>query len=583
MGNMSTSDLLLLAAVALPLLLALAAIKPWVRRRADVLLLLAPLPGLVAALAVPVGQSLLVVPPPFRLTFALDMPGAVLLGGAALLWLAAGLYAVFYLKDDPARGTFCVWWLLTLAGSFAVFLVADVASFYLAYALVSFSAYGLATHDDTPEARRAGRVYLALTVLGEALLIAAFVMLASSVTDANPLIRDAVAGLSASPWKEAILLLLLVGFTMKMGLFPLHVWMPLAHAVAPVPGSAVLSGIVVKAGVIGLIRFLPWGESWPDWGAGLLAVGLFTAFYGVAIGLTQRHPKRALAYSTVSQMGVVAAVLGMGLKAGDGAVPALAAFYAVNHMLLKGAMFLTVGVVAETPRGRLLPVLAVAALLGLSLAGLPFTGGALAKYAVKAPMGDGLAAFLLALSAGGTTLLMARHVLLLLDVAQEGGRCARSPRAAGALGRAQPGGGAAAVRPVHAGDGALPRHALQPRYAHQGAVAGGAGPCSGRADLPEAPQILGGAAGRHPGGGGALGRALCPRARQRRAAGHGAAPLVHGGAGGGDAGVRAGLCDGRGGLLPAHHAIGSLSRTGRRTRHRRSRHKARALPHSWNG
>lgn len=421
MGNMSTSDLLLLAAVALPLLLALAAIKPWVRRRADVLLLLAPLPGLVAALAVPVGQSLLVVPPPFRLTFALDMPGAVLLGGAALLWLAAGLYSVFYLKDDPARGTFCVWWLLTLAGSFAVFLVADVASFYLAYALVSFSAYGLATHDDTPEARRAGRVYLALTVLGEALLIAAFVMLASSVTDANPLIRDAVAGLSASPWKEAILLLLLVGFTMKMGLFPLHVWMPLAHAVAPVPGSAVLSGIVVKAGVIGLIRFLPWGESWPDWGAGLLAVGLFTAFYGVAIGLTQRHPKRALAYSTVSQMGVVAAVLGMGLKAGDGAVPALAAFYAVNHMLLKGAMFLTVGVVAETPRGRLLPVLAVAALLGLSLAGLPFTGGALAKYAVKAPMGDGLAAFLLALSAGGTTLLMARHVLLLLDVAQEGG------------------------------------------------------------------------------------------------------------------------------------------------------------------
>lgn len=421
MADFSASDLMLLAAVAVPLLLALAAVKPWVRRRADVLLLLAPLPGLLAALAVPVGQSVLVVPPPFRLTFALDGPGALLLGGAALLWLAAGLYAVFYLKDDPARGTFSVWWLLTLAGSFAVFLVADVASFYLAYALVSFSAYGLATHDDTPEARRAGQVYLALTVLGEALLIAAFVMLASSVTDANPLIRDAVAGLAASPWKGAILALLLVGFTMKMGLFPLHVWMPLAHAVAPVPGSAVLSGIVVKAGVIGLIRFLPWGEAWSDWGTGLLVAGLFTAFYGVAIGLTQRHPKRALAYSTVSQMGVVAAVLGMGLKTGDGAVPALAAFYAVNHMLLKGAMFLTVGVAVASTRARLLPVLGVAALLGLSLAGLPFTGGALAKYAVKGPMGDGLASFLLALSAGGTTLLMARYVLLLLNVARQDG------------------------------------------------------------------------------------------------------------------------------------------------------------------
>ncbi|MFG1392235.1 complex I subunit 5 family protein [Xanthobacter agilis] len=416
MAGLSASDLMLLAAVLVPLVLALAAIKPFVRRRADVLLLVAPLPGLLAAVAVPLGQSVLVVPPPFRLTFALDLPGAVLLGGAALLWLAAGAYAVCYLKSDPARGAFSVWWLLTLAGSFAVFLVADVASFYLAYALVSFSAFGLATHDDTAAARRAGRVYLALTVFGEALLIAAFVMLAAGVTEPNPLIRDAVAGLPASPWRGAILALLLVGFGMKMGLFPLHVWMPLAHAVAPVPGSAVLSGIVVKAGLIGLIRFLPAGTPWFDWGAGLLAAGLFTAFYGVAIGLTQRHPKRVLAYSTVSQMGVVAAVLGVGLKTGDATVPVLAAFYGFNHMLLKGAMFLTVGVAAACPRRRLVPVLVVAAVLGLSLAGLPFTGGALAKFAVKEPVGDGLAGLLLALSAVGTTVLMARYVLLLADV-----------------------------------------------------------------------------------------------------------------------------------------------------------------------
>ncbi|WP_454915389.1 complex I subunit 5 family protein [Xanthobacter sediminis] len=418
---MSPPDLLLLAAVFVPLALALAAAVPAVRRRPGVLLIAAPLPGLVAALAVPLGQSVLVVPPPFRLTLALDLPGAVLLGGAALLWLAAGAYAVSYLKNDPERGAFSIWWLLTLAGSFAVFLVADVASFYLAYAMVSFAAYGLVAHDDTAAARRAGKVYLALTVLGEALLIAAFVMLASNATAANPLIRDAVAGLAEAPWTGAILALLLVGFTMKMGLFPLHVWMPLAHGVAPVPGSAVLSGIVVKAGVIGLIRFLPGGAPWFDWGVGLLAAGLFTAFYGVAIGLTQRHPKRVLAYSTVSQMGVVAAVLGAGLKDGDAAVAALAAFYALSHMLLKGAMFLTVGVAAATSRARLAPVLAVAAVLGLSLAGLPFTGGALAKYAAKGLVGDGLAGILLALSAGGTTVLMARYVLLLLDVAKGAG------------------------------------------------------------------------------------------------------------------------------------------------------------------
>lgn len=429
-GPFVLPDALLLAAVVLPLLFALVALKPAARRALGLLFLLAPVPALVAALLVPRGMAVLVAPDPFRFTLALDGPGALLLGGAALLWMAAGAFAAAYMRKDPRRAAFAVWWFLTMGGSFAVFLVADVVSFYLAYALASFSAYGLAAHDDTREARRAGSVYLALTVLGEAFLIAAFVMLASGASEANPLIRDAVATLPASPWKGAILALLLLGFCMKMGLFPLHVWMPLAHAVAPVPGSAALSGIVVKAGVIGLIRFLPQGVPLPDWGGALTAVGLFTAYYGVAVGLTQAHPKRALAYSTVSQMGVVAVVLGCGLSGGETAAGLLAAFYAANHMLLKGAMFLAVGVAATGPaRGR--AVLVVAALMGLSLAGLPLTGGALAKYAVKPLAGEGIASFLLTLSAAGTTLLMARYVLLL---ARARGQGAAGPALWGPLG-----------------------------------------------------------------------------------------------------------------------------------------------------
>ncbi|MFG1345860.1 complex I subunit 5 family protein [Xanthobacter autotrophicus DSM 431] len=410
-------DVLLLASVAVPLVLGLLAVLPGVRRHSPDLAILAPLPALIAALLVPRGTAVLAAPDPLRFTLSLDTSGALLLGGAAVLWLTASLYAAAYLRKDPARGAFGAWWLLTMAGSFAVFLVADVASFYLAYALVSFSAFGLAAHDDTPEARRAGNIYLALTVLGEAFLIAGFVMLASGAPEANPLIRDAVAALPASPWKGVIVLLLLLGFALKMGLFPLHFWMPLAHAVAPVPGSAALSGIVVKAGVIGLIRFLPQGVPLPDWGGVLTVAGLFTAYYGIAIGLTQHHPKRALAYSTVSQMGVVAAVLGAGLSAGAAAAFPLAAFYAVNHMLLKGAMFLAVGIAMTRRREAARGILAVAALLGLSLAGLPFTGGALAKYAVKDVAGSGTAGLLLTLSAAGTTLLMARYVLLLARAA----------------------------------------------------------------------------------------------------------------------------------------------------------------------
>ena len=406
------AEMLLAVAIVLPLVLAFLMLLRPVRRIMPHLLVFAPMPALVAAVAVPRGMTMLVAPDPFRFILALDTPGALLLGGAAVLWMLAGAYGAAYLRKDPARSAFAVWWLLAMAGSFAVFLVADVASFYLAYALASFSAFGLVTHDDTPEARRAGNLYLALTVLGEGFLIAAFVMLASSATDANPLIRDAVAALPTLGAQSLIIALLLLGFTMKMGLFPLHVWMPLAHSVAPVPGSAVLSGVVVKAGVIGLLRFLPEGVALPGWGMVLCGVGLFTAFYGVAIGFTQKHPKRALAYSTVSQMGFIAAVFGAGIMAGRADAFSLSAFYAMNHMLLKGAMFLAVGLaVASGARRRSLGTI-IAIVLGLSLAGLPLTGGALAKYAAKLVLPGGMIEYLIALSAAGTTLLMARYATL---------------------------------------------------------------------------------------------------------------------------------------------------------------------------
>jgi formate hydrogenlyase subunit 3/multisubunit Na+/H+ antiporter MnhD subunit len=214
--------------------------------------------------------------------------------------------------------------------------------------------------------------------------------------------------------------LLVVGLGLKAGLVPLHMWMPLAHAAAPVPASAVLSGAVVKVGIIGLIRFLPIDSAMPDWGQALAAAGLFTALYAVAIGVTQKHPKAVLAYSSVSQMGVIVAVLGMGWSVGDASVAPAAAFYASHHVLVKGALFLAVGLAAATAAPRLLwPLLAVSAVLGLGLGGLPLTGGALAKYVVKGPLGDGLAGTLGKVSAAGTTLLVLHFVHCLRDFASK--------------------------------------------------------------------------------------------------------------------------------------------------------------------
>jgi formate hydrogenlyase subunit 3/multisubunit Na+/H+ antiporter MnhD subunit len=256
------------------------------------------------------------------MTLALDVPGAMLLGVAAQLWIVAGAYASPHLRGDRNAGRFAEWWLLTLAGNLGVFIAADLVSFYLTYSVVSLAAWGLIAHHSTPGSRRAGVIYVALAVLGEAFLLMAFVFMADAVPDGSLLIRDAVAVLPASPWRNASLMLLILGFGLKIGLVPGHVWMPLAYTAAPIPAAAVLSGAAVKSGVIGLIRFMPFGFAMPEWGEALAAAGFFSAFYGVLVGITQQNPKTVLAYSSVSQMGLLAAALGMGLAAGDiGAAP----------------------------------------------------------------------------------------------------------------------------------------------------------------------------------------------------------------------------------------------------------------------
>ncbi|HYB41882.1 MAG TPA: complex I subunit 5 family protein [Candidatus Methylomirabilis sp.] len=397
---------LLVATVLVPLGMLVACLSRRARARMPALLGLAPLPGLGAALLAIDAPPLVLDPARLRLTLAIDSPGAMLLGVAALLWSAAGVYTWTYLEDDPSAGRFAEWWLLTLTGSLGVFVAGDLATFYIAFAIVSLAAWGLVAHDGTPRARRAGAIYLGLAVLGEIFLLLAFALLAVASPTDSLAIRDVVAAFPTSPWRNVTLAFLIAGFGLKAGLLPFHVWLPLAHPAAPMPASAVLSGAIIKAGVIGLVRFLPIEAGMPAWGEALTALGLLTAYYGVAIGITQDNPKTVLAYSSVSQMGVVAAVLGMGLAQRDTAAALAASFYAVHHLLAKGALFLAVGVVAATGARRLWPALLLVAVIALGLGGLPLSGGALAKLAVKAPLGKGLASTLATLSAAGTTLLM---------------------------------------------------------------------------------------------------------------------------------------------------------------------------------
>jgi formate hydrogenlyase subunit 3/multisubunit Na+/H+ antiporter MnhD subunit len=404
---------LLIATLVAPLVVLAAFLAPGMRGMARAITPLAALPALAAAaLAIgsaPFGAEL----PALRISLWLDRPGGLLLAVAALVWLIVSMFAVAEGQGRPNADRFAVSWLLTMAGSLGAFIAADLLTFYLVYALVSVPAYYLVAYDEEPDSRRAGDVYMAFALVGEAVLLIAFVMLAAGEPSGSVQIRDVVAALPASPWRDAALALIILGFGMKIALVPLHGWMPLAYSAAPIPAAAVLSGAAVKAGVIGLIRFLPLGAAFPGWGEALAWLGFISAFFGIAIGVTQRDPKTMLAYSSISQMGVIAAALGMALASADGGAATDVAFYAANHVLVKAALFLTLGVIATRDGRARTRALIVAALLGLSLAGLPLTGGGLAKLAVKDLFGDGAAGVAAQLSAAATTALMLVFVMRL--------------------------------------------------------------------------------------------------------------------------------------------------------------------------
>lgn len=390
MASFVIGDIWPFAVLVWPLLIGLLAAFPGGSRLALRLLPAAPLPALGFALAGAPGAVLL---PDLILGTSLEAGtgGALFIGMTAAVWAVAGLHVALTFEPGRANGIFAGFWCLTLAGNLGVFLAQDIASFYVAFAAVSLAAWFLVVHDRTPEALRAGRIYIILAIIGEAALLAGLLIGAQAADSfAIAQVRGALA---SAPLGALAAALLMAGFGIKAGMVPLHVWLPLAHPAAPVPGSAVLSGAIVKAGLIGVLAFIPAG-AFPGLQHTVLALGLIGVFGAALWGLTQTNPKAVLAYSTISQMGLM---LALSMTAAASVVP----FYALHHGLAKGGLFLLVGVflAANSARQRMVVLVAMGA-IGLSVAGLPFTGGAIVKAAAKAEAPAWLA---LAISASGVT------------------------------------------------------------------------------------------------------------------------------------------------------------------------------------
>jgi formate hydrogenlyase subunit 3/multisubunit Na+/H+ antiporter MnhD subunit len=278
---------------------------------------------------------------------------------------------------------------------------ANVLTFLVVWEGMSLTSYSLVlTETDEPDTVLAGGWYLAMTHGGLALVLTALLLLgAGAASGAFADLRAAASSLSPAA-RDAVFLLALLGFGSKAGIIPLHVWLPRAHPAAPSHVSALMSGVMIKMGVYGLLRvgldLLGGGPAW--WGALLIGLGALSALLGVLYALMENDLKRLLAYSSVENIGLIFIGLGTGflflsLKVTSTAVLALAAalYHALNHAAFKGLLFLGAGSVLHATRTRDmnrlgglirgLPWTAACFLTGsLAIAGLPPLNGFVSEW-----------------------------------------------------------------------------------------------------------------------------------------------------------------------------------------------------------
>jgi hydrogenase-4 component B len=354
--------------------------------------------GLVApasAVILPIGLPDL----PFHLRLdALSAFFLVLLGGASF---GVTVYAVGYFRNMRAGplGLLVLWYHLFLGGMVTVLLADDAYAFMVAWEVMALSSYFLVTTDHKiPDIRSAGFLYLLIAHVGAVALLLCFGLLQGGHGDYT---FNSMRLAEMTPfWASAVYLLALFGFGAKAGLVPMHVWLPEAHPAAPSPVSALMSGVMLKTAIYGLLRvtfdLLNVQIGW--WGTLALALGLLTALYGVIFAAVQSDMKRLLAWSSIENIGVILAAFGLTLifyTDGKGALAALTLtallYHALNHAFFKGLLFVGTGSVlhatGERRMGKLgglirfMPWTAWLTLVGaLAIAGLPPLNGFVSEW-----------------------------------------------------------------------------------------------------------------------------------------------------------------------------------------------------------
>jgi formate hydrogenlyase subunit 3/multisubunit Na+/H+ antiporter MnhD subunit len=406
------SSILLFMVAGIPLLMTIACSTP-LGKTVDRFLPLAPVPALIAALTVPL--DLVVEVPWFFMggLMGLDNTGRIFLGVTAFIWLLAAQSGRNRHLFDPKAHRFNGFFLAAMTGNFGLILAQGMLGFYLFFALMSFAAYGFIVHESSDRSLKAGRIYLILVMVGEIAMFIAILLIADS--SKSLAIRDIGGGTIGT----LALVLLFIGFGVKVGALPLHSWMPLAYQSASPSAASALAGAMINAGIIGWLRFLPLGQVSHQAGARLFIVlGALASIYGVISGLTRKKAGTILACSSISQMGLLTVIFGLGLTSYEAGhlAPFILILCAVHHAFAKSSLFLGYGASRQSPRKPSNWQLAGLLFPSLALAGFPLTSGAIAKTSFKdliITIGNpwySLGVFFLPISALGTTLLMLHFI-----------------------------------------------------------------------------------------------------------------------------------------------------------------------------
>ncbi|GLZ24120.1 oxidoreductase [Stutzerimonas stutzeri] len=313
------------------------------------------------------------------------------------LLLVAVVYSRGYMRHDDHSGRY-YFFLFLMGGSLLGLTSAqDFGNFYLFWELMTWSAYFLVVHERTAEALKGGRIFFLMSVCG-AYVMHFGILLAHAELGSFELAVIAAQAAQLSP--AAALLIpacLLVGLGVKAGLFPLHAWLPAAHPVAPSSISALMSGVLTKAGVYGILKLLfavlgvgalsAADGGWATFGLSISVLGCLTLLYGEIMALRERNLKRILAWSTLAQIGEILAIVGLGsYLAFSGAL-----LHVINHAIVKNLLFLAVGALIMRASGkqlddlrgmgRVMPFTSACFAIGtLAVVGLPPFSGFSSKF-----------------------------------------------------------------------------------------------------------------------------------------------------------------------------------------------------------